>query len=181
MMQRFLTIFAVLLSSVALADEPTTKPTKSTREVPAGLAGEWFEGQISPTNYYDSQTGKHLGNARQMGSILKIKPDGTFEKYVYIYMRTYNVETEIWTTLKGDLSFKGKRMALTPTSGHYKTGGTSSKKEDRDMTDEELKKNASTYTWRLEKDKDTNRTYLIIPFDDGSSFKYRRLDEEQKK
>jgi hypothetical protein len=168
-----------LAATTARAEEPATQPAKSTTKVPDGMVGEWFEGSISPTNYYDSQTGKHLGNARKMGSILKVHANGAFEKYVYIYMRTYNVETEVWTTTKGNLSFKKNRIALTPTSGHYKTGGSSSNKQDRDMTPEELEKNKATYTWHFEKDKETGRTYLVMPFDDGSAFRYRRLDEEE--
>lgn len=165
-----------LLSTVAAA---AAEGEKSTRDVPPELVGEWFEGSVSPTNYYDSQTGRHVGNARSMGSILKIYADGTYEKYVYIYMRTYNLESEVWTTTKGLLSFKKNKIALTPTSGHYKST-VAGKKTDRDMTDEELKQNATAYKYRLETDKETGRTYLVMPFEDGSAFRYRRWDEEKK-
>ena len=165
----------IVVSTVAHAADGTEK---STTDVPPALVGEWFEGSISPTNYYDSQTGRHLGNARSMGSILKIHADGTFEKYVYIYMRTNHLESEVWTTIKGNLSFKKNKIALTATNGHYKSN-VASKKVDREMTAEELTKNSTAYKYHLENDDKTGRAYLVMPFDDGSSFRYRRTDEEE--
>jgi hypothetical protein len=47
------------------------------------------------------------------------------------------------------------------------------------MTNEEVAKSAATYAWRMETNKDTGRVELVLPFDDGSAFRYRRTDEEK--
>jgi hypothetical protein len=163
-----------------LAKQPTTAPRRastSANSIPAEMVGEWFEGTVGPTTYWDSQTGKYLGSGRQMGSILELHADGTFKKYVYIYMKTYALVTESWTSMAGTAAVAGDQLTLTVTKGHYKTGG-SSKPIDRDMTAEEVTKAAATYAWRMETNKDTGRVELVLPFDDGSAFRYRRTDEE---
>lgn len=167
---------------VASAKQPTTAPsgasTSTSSTLPAEIVGEWFEGTVGPTTYWDSQTGKYLGSGRQMGSILQLSADGTFKKYVYVYMKTYALVTESWTSIEGTAAVSGDTLTLTPTKGHYKTGG-SSKPIDRDMTAEEVTKAAASYAWRLETNKDTGRVELVLPFDDGSAFRYRRTDEEK--
>jgi hypothetical protein len=154
---------------------PATQPTAAA--LPAEMVGEWFEGTVGPTTYWDSQTGKYLGSGRQMGTTLKLRADGTYEKYVYIYMKTYSVVTEVWTTAKGVATVAGDKITLTPTSGHYKSGGSGTK-VDRPMTAEDLTRNTNTYAWRTEKDEQ-GKIRLVFPFDDGSAFRYRRTDGEK--
>jgi hypothetical protein len=146
-------------------------------KVPAGAVGKWYEGSVSPTTYWDKQTGVFAGSARQNGSMFYVNADGTYEKYVYIFVKTGAVESEVWTTYKGNIAFTDKTMTLTPTSGHYRSRmGT--KLTDRPMTDEDLARGTKTYNWQLE-DRDGKR-HLVLPFDDGSRFDYR-LEEDAKK
>ncbi|HEV7298584.1 MAG TPA: hypothetical protein VGN72_04405 [Tepidisphaeraceae bacterium] len=176
---------ALVCTSSLRAEPPTTVPTtqaaKPAGTVPQELLGEWFQGTISPTSYWDTQSGKYLGNASSMGSTYRFHPDGTYEEYVYIETRMYNVQTVIWTTYKGTVDFKADTFTVTPTWGHYKTGGTSSQKTDRDMTEEELAKGKKTYNWKLEKNPDTGKTHFVVPFDDGSSFQFRRTESDKAK
>lgn len=174
-----LVIAAVLaLAGFAHAQQPPAQPAAATGPVPAEMVGEWFEGTVGPTTYWDSQTGKYLGSGRQMGTTLKLRADGSYEKYVYIYMKTYSLVTEVWTTAKGTATVAGDQITLTPTSGHYKSGGSGTK-VDRPMTDEDLARNTNTYTWKTETDEQ-GRARLVFPFDDGSAFRYRRTDGEKK-
>ena len=75
----------------AAARQPATSPAGATTAkgtVPAELVGEWFEGTVGPTTYWDSQTGKYLGSGRQMGSILQVNADGIGDDYQSIAVLT---------------------------------------------------------------------------------------------
>ncbi|HLL88574.1 MAG TPA: hypothetical protein VK324_04670 [Tepidisphaeraceae bacterium] len=175
-----LVVAAVLaLVGVARAGQaPATEPAPAAAALSAEMVGEWFEGTVGPTTYWDSQTGKYTGSGRQMGTTLKLNADGTYEKYIYIYLKTYSVVSEVWTTAKGTATVAGDKITLTPTTGHYKSGGSGTK-VDRPMTADDHARNTTTYTWRMETDEQ-GQARLVFPFDDGSAFRYRRTDAEKK-
>lgn len=156
--------------AVTSADEthPTTAPARAN--VPATVVGSWVEGSISPTTYWDTQTGRYQGNARSLAQYFIFNADGTYKHYVYIEMRMYNMVTQVWTQMNGQVEFADNTFTLIPTAGHYKTDGT--RKVDRPMTAEELAEKKTTYNWRIEDNND--QPMLVIPFDDGSAFRLRR-------
>ncbi len=168
---RDIVLVAALLAgllSAAARGEDTAPPAE--RAIPAELVGEWMHGTLSPTTFWDKQTGVYQGNGRSMASYLILNADGTYKEYVYIEMRMYNMVTTVWTTLEGTVKVEGKSIQFTPTRGHYKTAGT--RTIDRPIEESELPEKARTCTWRLEKSERDGKQHLIFPFDDGSRFDY---------
>lgn len=150
-----------------LADAPTTQSG-----TPQQVQGKWIYGSVGALTYWDSDTGKFLGNARGNAGIFEFDNAGNYKQYTYIEMRTYGLVTKVWTVHEGKVEFTDNTFTIRPTKGHYdSTSG--SRKIDRDMTEEELKKAVTTYHWQTTKDDD-GREHFIIPFDDGSKFDYRR-------
>lgn len=166
-------LFAV--STIALHNVlGRTEPNSSS--TPTQVQGKWIYGSVGPTTYWDSDTGKFLGNARGSAGIFEFDNAGHYKQYSYIELRTYNLVNKCWTVHEGTVTFDDDTFTIIPVKGHY-NGEMGSRKIDRDMTKEELEKAVTTYHWRIERD-DQNVDHFIIPFDDGSKFDYRRNGAE---
>ncbi len=139
---------------------------------PTQVQGKWIYGSVSPTTYWDSDTGKFLGNARGSAGIFEFDDAGHYKQYVYGEVRSYNIVNKFWTVHEGTVEFVGETFTIRPLKGHY-LGDMGTRKIDRDMTEEELKNGVKTYNYRVERD-DQDVEHLVIPFDDGSKFDYRR-------
>lgn len=165
----------ISLHAVSLLADSSARPmarqeTKST--TPKQVIGKWIYGSVGPMTYWDSDTGKFLGNARGSAGIFEFDNEGRYRQYTYGEMRSYNIVNKFWTVHEGTVEFSGDTFTIRPTKGHY-NGEMGSRKIDRDMTPEELEKAVATYHWRIERD-DNDREHFIIPFEDGSRFDYRR-------
>jgi hypothetical protein len=158
-----------LLTVAARADD-AAGPT-----IPREIVGDWVVGSISPTTFWDRQTGQFQGNARGMASYLSLAADGTYREYVYIEMRMYNLVTQVWTTMEGTYAVNGGQIAFTPTAGHYRTAGT--RHIDRPMEPAELQEKAKTYPWHMEISERDGKRHLIFPFDDGSRFDFTPVEK----
>lgn len=158
---------AVLIASTLCLGAGDNQPT-----TPAHVQGKWIYGSVSPTTYWDSDTGRFLGNARGSAGIFEFDDKGHYKQYVYGEMRSYNVVNKFWTVHEGTIEFTDTTFTIRPVKGHY-NGEMGSRKIGRDMTEEELKKAVATYDWRIERDDD-GREHFVIPFADGSKFDYRR-------
>jgi hypothetical protein len=163
--------WSTILSSPDTSATPATQPSK----MPERVVGKWHYGSVSALQYVDGTTGQNLGSARGNGEVLIFKPDGTYEDYVYIEMRTYDLVSRCFTTTSGTCEFTDGKLILRPAKGHYLTTG--SRNIDRDMTEQELKDNVRHYNWHMEK-TDDGEDKFVIPFDDGSRFEYRREKAE---
>jgi hypothetical protein len=160
-------------SAAAKAETPSTQPSsEASSTTPKKVRGKWIYGSVSPLTYWDSDTGKFLGNARGSAGIYEFDASGNYKEYTYIEMRTYGLLTTCWTVHEGKVAFNGNTFTIRPTKGHYKSD-SGSRHIDRDMTPEELEKGVKTYNWKVKKD-DNGVQHFIIPFDDGSSFDYHR-------
>jgi hypothetical protein len=177
-------LLGLLLACVA-ADSGLAKPkagdppatTRRAGATPPAFCGRWSYGSVSPTTYWDADTGRFAGNARGAAGILEFDDAGHYTEYVYLEMRTYHVTSKVWTVHSGDVAFDGDRMTLAPTQGHYKSWINDKPKTDRDMTADERAKLVKTYRWTMTRD-DAGREVLTIPFEDGSKFEYRRAERE---
>jgi hypothetical protein len=154
-----------------------TSPSRLTQDepkctTPRQVQGKWIYGSVGPTTYWDSDTGRFLGNARGSAGIFEFDGAGHYRQFTYGEMRTYNIVNKFWTVHEGAVEFTADTFTIRPTKGHY-NGEMGSRKIDRDMTAEELEKAVTTYNWRLERDEN-DKEHFIIPFDDGSKFDYRR-------
>lgn len=167
-------ILALGICTLALqAVTPSPHPSSETRSAtPKEVQGKWLYGSVSPTTYWDSGTGRFLGNARGSAGIFEFDASGNYKQYVYLEMRTYGLLTTVWTVHEGKVEFTRETFTIRPVKGHY-TSDSGSRHIDRDMTPEELRDAIITYRWKIETDENSNE-HFIIPFDDGSRFDYRR-------
>ncbi|MFT3785038.1 MAG: hypothetical protein QM770_02585 [Tepidisphaeraceae bacterium] len=158
----------------ATAEPATSQSSPSTQPaapLPAGVVGKWIYGSISPTTYWDSSSGKFLGNGFGTGEVLIIDANGTYKQYVYIEARTYSLVNKVWVASEGTVEFATETFTLRPVKGHFLTTG--GRELDRDWTPEEVRDRVKTYNWKLETD-DAGKTKFVIPFSDGSSMTYRK-------
>lgn len=166
-------VLAMGVCTLALqAETPSEESSTRSASAPHEARGKWMYGSVSPLTYWDSSTGKFLGNARGSAGILEFDAAGNYKQYVYLEMRTYGLVTTVWTVHEGRVEFSANTFTIKPVKGHYKSD-SGSRHIDRDMTEEELKKAVTTYNWEIEKD-DQGQEHFIIPFEDGSRFDYRR-------
>ena len=138
------------------APAPTAAPIPTavvSAKVPAAVVGKWRYGSISPTTIHDAQTGKHLGNARSLGSFVEFAADGSYKQYTLTSMNTNGWALSTWAEEYGEAAFDPAKgtVALKATNGKYRVTDNRVKKNnyDRPMTDEEVKKAAVTLTYKL--------------------------------
>lgn len=176
-------VVVTLLLCAIVADTVGAKPKKrsvepTTQHAAAAPAfcGRWIYGSVSPTTYWNADTGAFSGNARGSAGILEFDDAGHYTEYAYLELRTYGLVTKAWTMHAGDVAIDGDRMTLTPARGHYNSWIGDKPKTDRDMTADECAKLTRTYRWTLTRDDAGGQDLLTIPFDDGSKFEYRRME-----
>lgn len=153
-MKKLLLALLVLFTTALAAPPPTS------------VVGRWVAGSASATTYWDN-SGKYVGNGNGSGQLYVFRPDGSFEYYMVMEVRTYGMLSLVRTNYSGKADFSGGTFRLSPTAGHYHSE-MGSKVTDRAMSAEELAKASKSYGFRLEQGAD-GRPHLIIPFEDGSS------------
>lgn len=145
--------------------------------VPPQLQGEWLSGSASLSSYWDSN-GSYVGPASGAGQVYIFKPDGTFEYYIAMELRTYQFVSRVHTSYKGTVTFEDGKFTLHLTHGHYNSNA-SGWLVNRDMTDEEMAKASKSFSYRLEKDS-KGKQKMVLPFDDGSSFTFDKQVDTKK-
>lgn len=165
--------------SADAASQPATPASQPAADVstPAALLGKWMHGSVSPTTYWNSDTGAFVGNARGTAGILEFDAAGRYKEYVYLELRTGNYTNKAWTVHEGTVAFAGDTLTIRPERGHYQFWTNGKQTTDRPMTPDEAKGLTKTYKWTLTKD-DAGNDVFTVPFEDGSSFVYRRQPTE---
>jgi hypothetical protein len=148
---------AVLLVAVASRDaDARVVHAAAPANLPAELVGNWRYGRISPTNFWNDQTGTYAGNAYGMSDYYEIAAGGSYKRMTYIYTQAYNCRTQTWTEMEGTLTADAGRFTLAPAKGRYKVANNCAKSQNytRPMTAAELKeKQGETWTWsRVQRD-----------------------------
>ncbi len=111
---------------------------------PASLYGQWEYGLVSPIEYYDPSTGKYAEGSGT-SEIIRIHPDGTYERNGIIVVSTYSCTSKLLTVSSGTVTVNGSRLTFTPKAAHQKgyTCSPANHHESHNL-------NASTFTWRLQ-------------------------------
>lgn len=98
----------------------------------------------------------------------KFKPNGKYEFMLYVQTTTYNLSTESWTYVEGNVEFsknlKGHTVFKTiPVKGNY-SYNKGAETTTRAATKEELKTSQlRTYLWeRWENPEDKKNDYLLV-------------------
>src|SRR5687767_4129064 len=77
-------VLLVALTPLAFAQPQATQPT-----TPAPLVGDWFWGTISPTRYWNRDTGEFVGHGYGGSVSYVFEKDGTYKRYFYMETRLY--------------------------------------------------------------------------------------------
>lgn len=144
-------------------------------DVPSSLAGDWFYGTISPTNFYDDHTGEYSGNAYGIGVYMQFAPNGTYKEYFYAYTQTYGCRTQVWTYMEGTVEVTSSSFTFYPSKGNYKVADTcvSGNNYTRNMTRDELvEKRGDSWQYYLDDSSGSARLYT----GPGGPSEFRRPD-----
>jgi hypothetical protein len=132
--------------------------------IPPEVQGRWVTASSSGTNYWNN--GTFVGNAGGSGQLYEFQPNGKFNYYMVMEMRTYGMLSRVRTNCTGTVDFTANTFTLHPTSGHYHSE-MGSKVTDRPMNADDLARLTKTSNWRIEQGAD-GKTHFVVPFDDGS-------------
>ena len=144
---------------VAPAKEPA--PASRAATVPAELVGDWFWGNISPTRYWNRDTGEFLGHGYSGALSYVFEKDGTYKRYFYLETRLGGDVSGIFSASEGRVTFDGDTFTLKPTKGTYRFTDGRSKKTEREMRQDELERPGLTFKWRLEHKAGVPPTLMI--------------------
>lgn len=142
---------AALLVAVASPDaDARTVRDAVPADLPAELVGSWRHGRISPTNFWNDQTGAYAGNAYGMSDYYEFTAGGSYKRMTYIYTQMYSCRTQTWTEVRGTLTADAGRFTLRPTEGRYQVANSCAKSQNytRPMAAAELaEKQGETWAW----------------------------------
>ncbi len=151
--------------TAAIGLAPFSGETREARAAaPAGaVVGTWGMTSISGTTYWDKSTGAYKGSGSGGSQSYTFAPDGTYKLFNYVKAGSYGWETQALTWENGRYSVKGDTLTLSPTSGKYRVMDNRVKKNNytRPMSAGEVRKNAKTLVWRVEKD-DSGKAVLRL-------------------
>jgi hypothetical protein len=124
---------------------------KGAAAVPPGLAGDWFWGTVSPTQYRDRDTGEILGRGYSGALSYVFREDGTYQRHFYLEQRLGDSTSSIFSASEGTVTFTKDTFTLKPAKGTYRfVDGPRKKPRERPMRQDELERPGLVFTWRLE-------------------------------
>jgi hypothetical protein len=129
--------------------------------VPAGLVGDWFWGTVSPTRYWDRDTGDFVGHGYSGALSYVFAADGTYKRYFYLETRLGGDVSGIFSASEGTVAFTGDTFTLKPTKGTYRFTEGRSKKKEREMRRDELERPGLVFTYRMEKKADGAQVLMV--------------------
>jgi hypothetical protein len=140
------------------------KPTTAQKSaaVPAALVGSWTWGSVNPGRYVDKVTGDYVGHAGGGATSYTFGKDGSHKRYVLIDMGAGWGNETVFSAMEGTATFDEAagvfKVRLTKgTITFKKRSGTTKRK----LTQEDLDRGGTEFTYRLEKD-DKGTPYLLV-------------------
>jgi hypothetical protein len=138
-------------------------PTSKDSALPAGIAGDWFWGTVSPTRYRDRNTGDLLGHGYSGALSYVFEPDGTYKRYFYLETRVIDETSSLFSASEGTVTFTGDTFTLKPTKGTYRfIDGPRKKPREREMRQDELERPGLVFTWRLDRPEKDGPPVLMV-------------------
>jgi hypothetical protein len=71
--------------------------------VPAEIVGSWYAGGVSPTEFYNPNTGSWSGSSYGSGLFFTLNADGTFVRGFQMFSQLYGCGTLTFTYTKGTI------------------------------------------------------------------------------
>ena len=141
---------------------PSTQPAAGESAVPAELVGDWFSGTVSPTRYWNRDTGEFVGHGYSGALSYVFEKGGTYKRYFYLEIRLGGDVSSIFSASEGTISFSGNTLTLKPAKGTYRfIDGPGKAPRERPMQQDELERPGLVFNWQLEK-KDGGPAVLLI-------------------
>jgi hypothetical protein len=128
-----------------------TVSAAAAEETPAKVVGSWRYGSINPVTYWDASTGQYRGHGGGTSRTYVFDDAGHYKMYQLIQTNNYGWQMSIFTFEDGKATWSADTVTLTPTAGKYRCTDNRVKKNnhERDMTEEERKKNTTTEKWHV--------------------------------
>ena len=158
-------------------DSIPVDPTPIPGNIPASMAGEWFNGVFSLDEFW-GYDGTYIGKISENARAFVFNPNGESEMYVTSMFRpTTYCKVETYSHFKGTIVFDevNHLFTFTPTSGTYRVFNNcaSSQNYTRPATEEDLAKITKIYYYSFE--EIGGITYMVVKFNPtdthGSYFK----------
>ena len=180
------TVATVFLGTAALPPvygqrSASKKPVASRQQagrVPAALVGTWTWGVANPGRYVDKVTGEYVGHAGGGAVSYTFHKDGTHQRYVIIHFGKGFSNESTFSAMEGTADFD--EAAGTFTIRLTKGNITFEKKAGmtkRPLSREDMERNGTVFTYRLDKDE-IGRTVLLVNDKDKPASEGRRFYKE---
>lgn len=139
----------VLMVGLSFAEGVVAEEKKDA--VPPALVGDWFWGNVSPTRYWNRDTGDFVGHGYSGALSYVFNKDGTYRRYFYLETRLYGDVSGLFSASEGTVTFAADgTFTLKPAKGTYKFTEGKRLKREREMTRDELERPGLVFKWKLE-------------------------------
>lgn len=113
---------------------------------PAALQGEWHYGSVSMIDYYNPATNGWTSGGGT-SEILKIAPDGSYERTGLLEITTYGCTSKVFVHDKGTVRVEGNKITFQPGATNFSKGYTCTPSK---IYEKQNAVQTKTYTWRVE-------------------------------
>ena len=153
---------------------------KKAGEVPAALVGDWFWGNVSPTRYWNRDTGDFVGHGYSGALSYVFNKDGTYQRYFYLETRLYGDVSGLFSASEGTVVFGADgTFTLKPVKGTYKFTEGKRLKRERAMTQDELERPGLVFKWKLEEGEKGKPASLVVTKEGEEPRVFARSKEEK--
>lgn len=165
-------VFSLLVTGCSKNNDSINEPGDLTprTNIPSNLAREWYTGNISSINFFNSATGQ-FSSPTGVGMYFKFSNEGYYEKGVILQSSLYGCSSTFYAFNKGTVVIDGNKMILYPTYGKIKSEDncvSSNNYEKPDQLSEE------TMIWQIGMDEYNLETlWLSYESGDPSAFHIR--------
>jgi len=158
-------VFSLLIVGCSKNNDSITEPDNITprTNIPSNLAREWYSGNISSINFFNSTTGQ-FSSPSGVGMYFKFSTDGYYEKGVILQSSSYECSSTFYAFNKGTVVIDDNKIILYPVYGHIKSEDncvSSNNYEKPDQLSEE------TMIWQLGVDEYHSET-LWLNYEGGN-------------
>ena len=144
---------------------------------PSELVGTWIHGLISPTDFYDANTGEWVDNAYGTAVLFTFTADGRYTQDILIKSSAYSCRTQVFVHNEGTTAIDGGEIRVYPTKGRVISRDNCNDAFNYDRPDDIARKQGDRYLWDFQVNPDDGQTYLTIDVGESGNLAYFRPAE----
>jgi len=172
---------AIITNFAACGGDSSTSPggvgdTPRT-DTPSELVGTWVHGLISPTDFYDANSGEWIDNAYGTAVLFTFTADGRYTQDILIKTSAYSCRTQVFIHDEGTTAIDGNEIRVYPTKGRVISRDNCNDQFNYDRADDIAGKQGDPYLWDFQVNPDDGQTYLTIDVGASGSVAYFRPAE----